>query len=380
VTEIRMPRLNTNDDGYILVEWLAADGDLVDADQAVAAVETSKASQDLLSDEAGVLHVIASPGHNYPPGALLASITPPGSPAAHVSAPPAHESPIRPDDSPDPIITAPAARLLQELGIDREQVATLGRRVVREADVEKLRVASQPDSGGDIVLGAVQQAVARAVMQSHAAIPAAYAVIKVNVGAALEAGRRIGRQMQIPIGVAELLIASLGRAFDAHRPLFATPANATSLHHAHTANVGITFDLGRGLFVPVIREVDRIELSEIVKCFAALRETALSGTFRERDLQGGNILVTLHSEPDLVLAIPIVFPGQLCALALTAPHRELVEDSDGTISRRTIVHVGISYDHRFVNGRDATLFLRAMKQTLENPDTLSSPDVARLCD
>lgn len=128
----------------------------------------------------------------------------------------------------------------------------------------------------------------------------------------------------------------------------------------------MTVDVGRGLFIPVVRDVGDRPLSEIAGDLAGFRRTALTGSFRESDLQGGNITLTLHTHDGIVHAVPIVFPGQTCALSLTAPRPEVVPDGSGFAVRKTAA-IGLAYDHRFVNGRDAAEFLGELRSALESP-------------
>ena len=69
----------------------------------------------------------------------------------------------------------------------------------------------------------------------------------------------------------------------------------------------------------------------------------------------------------VTLAIPIVYPGQTCAVAVTAPRPELYLDDDGRPATRTVTQVGLAYDHRVINGREAAQFLAALARTLQNP-------------
>ena len=96
----------------------------------------------------------------------------------------------------------------------------------------------------------------------------------------------------------------------------------------------------------------------------------MSGSFRERELTGGNIVVALHNDRDVLAAIPFVFPGMICAVSLAGPREELVLDEDGTVRARTVANLGLAYDHRFVNGRDAAMFLQHVKDLVEAPGKL----------
>jgi 2-oxoglutarate dehydrogenase E2 component (dihydrolipoamide succinyltransferase) len=97
------------------------------------------------------------------------------------------------------------------------------------------------------------------------------------------------------------------------------------------------------------------------------RLAATEGDFREKDITGANIAVTLHTDADadVVLAIPFIFPGTVCALAITSPQRELVLGEDGAVTTRTVANIGLAYDQRLINGRDASRFLTALRIELK---------------
>ncbi len=129
----------------------------------------------------------------------------------------------------------------------------------------------------------------------------------------------------------------------------------------------MTIDVGRGLFVPVIRDTDQLDLAGIAAALMNFRVRAMRRTMTDDDLNGGCITLTLHLEPGVVLARPVVFPGQTCALSLCAQQRELRLDSAGQVTCHEYFHLGIAYDHRVINGADAIRFLAAIRDELESP-------------
>ena len=131
---------------------------------------------------------------------------------------------------------------------------------------------------------------------------------------------------------------------------------------AEAPRVGVTFDMGQGLYVPVVHDTG--SLREIADTLMRYRLAATEGDFRERDLTGANIAITLHTDADVILAIPFVFPGTVCALAITSPQPEVVLGEDGAVTTRTVANIGLAYDHRLINGRDAALFLAALRMEL----------------
>ncbi|MGC5011545.1 2-oxo acid dehydrogenase subunit E2 [Streptosporangium sp. DT93] len=428
MADIRVPKLNDNDTEYLVVAWLVGDGKPVAAGEPIAVLETSKAADELEAPEAGHLHHAAALDTWIAPGALLARVTaeadPPPAPATGATPGPTSGAspvpvpgtssaafpggaaePVTPGASPgtpsraphgapggaaggqigepvgtagrkdaqavEPVVTDPARAAMGELGVSDDEVASLGLAVVRRADVEALaarRTAEAtpeaPEGGaeeGTHRLSRVQRAVARAVTVSHGTIPAAYTAVRFDVGPLLERARELTREVRRPVGLAELFVQAVA-ALHPSFPLFFSSLDGDRVRPADAPRVGVTFDMGEGLYVPVVHDTG--SLKAIAATLMRYRLAAVEGDFRERDLTGATIAVTLHTEADVVLAIPFVFPGTVCALAITSPQREPAFAEDGTVTSRTVACIGLAYDHRIINGRDAALFLAALRMEL----------------
>ncbi|MFI6455434.1 2-oxo acid dehydrogenase subunit E2 [Streptosporangium amethystogenes] len=388
MTEVRVPKLNNNDASYLLVEWEAKDGQAVRAGEPLAVLETSKAAEELTAERDGTLRHLLQVGAECSPGQVIARLLPDGE---------------APGDDPAPaetgagqeeiVITAPARQAMAEYGISMDQVRALGRKVVRRADlvpphtprgrtggavsgtlppIEPMRgpvplIPPLEDDSRLIEPSRAQRRTAEVVERSHREIPASFTVMRVDVTDALPFARAETKRLRALIGLPELLVQATGRLLDRFPLFFATPVDGRRARRATTAEVGVTVDVGGGMYVPVVRDAGRRPLDEIARDLAGFRKTALSGTFRERDLVGGNIMLTLHTDTSVITAIPIVFPGQICALSLGAPRPEVVETREGTFVTRKVISLGLAYDHRFVNGRDAAEFLGALRSALEKP-------------
>jgi 2-oxoglutarate dehydrogenase E2 component (dihydrolipoamide succinyltransferase) len=354
VSDILVPKLSNNDTEYILVEWAVEDGKPVRSGDPVATLETSKAAEELVAEADGYIRHLVEAGAFVAPGQPIATLSsgrpqpPPDPEPAKVSAP----------DEADVIITAPAQALLDELGIPRARAYEIGIRVVRRADVEALADAPRTQP-----LSRVQQAVGRAVSTSHSTIPAAYTAVKMDVGRALAHAAELTRQVKRPIGLAEIFVGAVAGLHERF-PLFFAALDGDRARLSSSAHVGVTVDLGNGLYVPVVRDAAALGMKELATRLMEFRLAAMEARFRPEDLDGANIAITLHTDPDVCLAIPFVFPGQVCALAVTAPQPELVLDAAGAVAARTVANIGLAYDHRLINGRDAAAFLNALKEDL----------------
>ncbi|GAA4081587.1 2-oxo acid dehydrogenase subunit E2 [Nonomuraea soli] len=349
MTDILVPKLNSNDTAYLVVAWLAADGRAVRAGEAIVELETSKTVEELTAEHDGVLRHALAEGAECAPGQVIARLSLGEEPAPGVASPAAAEG----ERAATVVITRPAQALMAERGITLEEVHALGKKVVTTDDLD-------PDL---IHLSRTQRRVAAVVEESHAAIPAAFTAMRVDVTDALSHARVLSRRDRVLIGVPELVVKAAGSLVEKFPLCFATPVSGRSARRAGAAHVGVTVDLGNGMFVPVLRDATGRPTAELAADLARYRRTALNGTFTEADLSGANILLALHPDDGVILATPIVYPGHTCALSLTAPRQE----TDG----RRVVTLGLAYDHRFLNGRDAAAFLGALAAALRAPITLS---------
>jgi 2-oxoglutarate dehydrogenase E2 component (dihydrolipoamide succinyltransferase) len=249
--EVTVPKLNSNDVSYVLTEWYYADGDLVPPGAAVAAIETSKAAEELACDGGGVLQRQTAAMQECHPSEVIARLfrdeTERQEFLAAVSTGPSLTAPV------DFTITEPARRLIEEHGIDPAVLATIGRKVIGRADVEQLLdgqvIAEEPRSH---VPTRGKRAVAEMVTTAHQTIPAAYAVVSIAVDAALQMLRRYSDRERITVRLPELLICTIGQLVVRYPLFFATIHNDGRATLATEARIGVTIDVGRGLSMPVI--------------------------------------------------------------------------------------------------------------------------------
>ncbi|GAA4929245.1 2-oxo acid dehydrogenase subunit E2 [Actinoplanes utahensis] len=382
MTDITVPKLNNNDVTYILVEWLIAGGEPVTAETVVAVVEGSKAAEELVAGASGVLHHMAEPGSEHPVGAVIGRVFPADRDRRrHLSAEPAgaSDTTVTGPSPSESLITEPARALAATLGVDLARLQGLGVPVVRRADVRRLAApesgtAGPPDEATrsgereDLTLPRSQLGVADSVTRSHAEIPAAFTVVRVDVGAGLAYALAATRRLHVLVGLPELLLEALGAVAADFPVCFATPHGPATMRRATGIHVAVTVDVGAGLYLPVVRDCDRRPLRELAAELMRLRRLAMRARFRAADLTGGAIVVSLNTDADVVLTQPIVAPGMVCAVSLGGVHSEAVLDPvTGAVRERRTVMLGAAYDHRYVNGGDAVRFLKAVKSRLENP-------------
>ncbi|MDD5034886.1 MAG: 2-oxoglutarate dehydrogenase complex dihydrolipoyllysine-residue succinyltransferase [Methylococcaceae bacterium] len=131
-------------------------------------------------------------------------------------------------------------------------------------------------------------------------------------------------------------------------------------------DIGIAVSTDRGLVVPVLRDADKLDFGSIEKAVLEFSRKARDGKLSFEDLSGGTFSITNGGIYGSMLSTPILNPPQSGILGMHAiKERPVVEN--GQIVIRPMIYLAFSYDHRLIDGRDAVLFLYAIKELLEDP-------------
>ncbi|PSK67050.1 Acetoin:2,6-dichlorophenolindophenol oxidoreductase subunit beta [Micromonospora sp. MH33] len=313
---VSVPKLNNNDDSYVLLEWLVPAGATVEIGQVIAAVETSKAIEELAATHAGVLRQDLAAGADCVPGSTIGYILSAG--AFPAAAPPVAEPSV---------VTQPA-------------------------------LPGRP-------LPPSQRRIADVVATSHREIPVAFTAVRVDVTVALAYARRAADETGADVSLTEVVIAAVARLHEQFPALYAQLTGDGRVIEAAQPSVGLTVDVGTGLFLPVIRDAAKLDLGDLADTVVELRMKALRNRLREDDMAGMNFLVALNNTPGVIYAQPIIPPGVTCALSVPDVHREVVLDVGGEVRERMMADLGLAYDHRLVNGAQAGAYLAALSVALQ---------------
>ena len=367
--EITVPTLNSNDASYVLTAWHYADGEAVPAGAEIAVVETSKAAEELTSEGGGVLQHRVAEAQECRPGEVIGRLFPDEQQRLRFLA--ADTGPRPSSPVTQLVITEPARLLIDRYGVDAAALDAIGKTVIGRADVQKLidrsAVAETPAPAGPRRIHRLtrsQLAVAEVVTTSHRTIPAAYAAVLMNVDDALEVLRAYSENARRPARLPELLIRGVAGLIDRFPLFFASALDDGTAALADEARIAVTIDVGRGLYLPVVDAAAAKSLPGIADSLAAYRGKARQEQFTAADLADATIGVSLPAG-DVLFVQPIVPPGLSCMVALGATHT--LPYPDGL---RRVAYLGLSYDHRLINGRDAAQFLGALKSAVESPEQL----------
>jgi 2-oxoglutarate dehydrogenase E2 component (dihydrolipoamide succinyltransferase) len=134
-------------------------------------------------------------------------------------------------------------------------------------------------------------------------------------------------------------------------------------------DIGIAIGGGKGLVVPVLRNVERMSFADIEQTIGEFARQAQENRLQPSDLMGGTFTISNGGIYGSLLSTPIVNPPQSGILGLHAiQERPVAENGQAVV--RPMMYVALTYDHRIVDGREAVGFLRTIKDVIEDPSRL----------
>ena len=398
--EIKVPDLGDGATGKIN-EILVKEGDVVTKDTVIASINLDKADAELPADADGIIvKIVAKVGDEVKKGDLVAIIsvnseqrTANSTVAApvltSVASAPTPEQSNNPtiQQSNNPKRTTPLARALaRELGIDLATVTTKGTYVSKLDVVEAYAKKQARSSGGG---GFAQKALpdfskygtirrekmsrigeltAENLSYAWSTIPHAWILEKVDL-TDIEAKRQQHKDVIKAKGASLTITAILAKAVA--KTLLEFPAFNSScdmdnkeIIYKDFVNMGIAVDTPNGLLVPVIMDCDKKSIFEIAQALGTVSADAKKGKLN--DIKAATFTISNVGGIGGSGILPIVNPPQVGILGVTGSNIEAVWN--GTeFKPRLMMQMTIGFDHRVINGADATRFLQGVKQKLEDP-------------
>lgn len=134
-------------------------------------------------------------------------------------------------------------------------------------------------------------------------------------------------------------------------------------------DVGIAASSPRGLVVPVLRDVDKLSFADVEKNIGAYGAKAKSGKLSMEELTGGTFTISNGGTFGSMLSTPIVNPPQSAILGMHRIEQRPIAEN-GEVVIRPMMYLALTYDHRIIDGAQSVLFLRTIKECLEDPARL----------
>ena len=417
-TVITMPALGESVSEGTVTRWLKNIGDSVAVDEALLEVSTDKVDTEIPSPVAGTLLAIdVAVDSTVPVGARLGLIgtsgtAPVAAPAAPkpapvvaapvVSAPvvsaPAPVAPAAPLTQPvDAYVTPLVRKLANELGINLANVkgTGIGGRIRRE-DIEVLSkpaaptysapapaaaassaarpapVAVSPLRGTTVTMSRLRKVIAARMVESLQVSAQLTTVVEVDVTKISRLREKAKASFEAREGVKlsylPFFAVAVCEALKQH-PVLNSSVEGDQITYHGTEHLGIAVDTERGLLVPVIANAGDLNMGGIARKISDLAARTRDNKVTPDELGGGTFTLTNTGSRGALFDTPIINQPQVAILGLGAVvKRPMVvrgEDGGETIAIRSMVYLGLSYDHRVVDGADAARFLVTLKERLE---------------
>ena len=369
-----------------IIAWHVAPGDQVRINQVIAEVETAKATVELPSPYAGtVLELHHSSGSTVAVGAPIITVELAG------TAPPPKKievlvgygpdtgrqnrrrprRTVQPDTAPEKtnVLAAPPVRkLAKELGVDLATVRSANGRISRADVLAAATPTARPAGDERIPVRGIRKATAAAMARSAFTAPQATVYRDVDVTEALgllDGLRALPDFAEVKLTPLVLVARAVLLALARHRTLNAQWAETEIVAFAEV-NLGIAVAIPGGLVVPNLKRAGRLSFAELAVALTGLVSTARTGAATPTDLTGGTFTITNIGVFGVDSGSPIVNPGEAAILSVGEIHQRPWV-LDGELAVRSVVTLGLSFDHRIVDGEQGARFLAEVAGILADP-------------
>jgi 2-oxoglutarate dehydrogenase E2 component (dihydrolipoamide succinyltransferase) len=149
-------------------------------------------------------------------------------------------------------------------------------------------------------------------------------------------------------------------------PIINASVDGNDIVYHEYYDIGVAVSTERGLMVPIVRDADNKTFAQIEKEIGDYARRAREGQIAIEDLTGGTFTITNGGVFGSLMSTPIVNAPQSAILGMhKIQDRPMVVN--GQIAIRPMMYLAVTYDHRIIDGREAVLFLVAVKEALEDP-------------
>ncbi|QZT39000.1 2-oxoglutarate dehydrogenase complex dihydrolipoyllysine-residue succinyltransferase [Halosquirtibacter xylanolyticus] len=383
--------------------WLVEDQQYVEQNQALAEIESDKATLELVADVAGKIHIFAKEGETVMVGSKVAdidteAIAPEGDVSPKEEVAEVKEVPLTPkEENKAPQkrevkpehehikVTPSAQAVIEENGLHLEEVLA-GMARIQKKDVmqvidtplqstlkENIK-SSIPKEDEVIPMSALRKKLSQRLVSVKNETAMLTTFNEINLHKVMEIRKQYQGAFQkkhgIKLGFMSLFTKAVSEALK-HHPMVGASIDGDQIivHHRH--HISIAVQTPKGLMVPVVRDVDQKSIPEVEAEIKDLATRARNKKITLDEMEGGIFTITNGGTFGSMMSTPIINPPQSAILGMhNILERPIAED--GKVVIRPMMYVALSYDHRIIDGKDSVGFLVKVKQLLEEPSLLLS--------
>ena len=385
ILEMKVPSPGESITEVEIATWLVEDGDYVEKDQAIAEVDSDKATLELPAEEAGIVTLKAEEGDAVAVGAVVCLIDtsaakPEG--AAVTTEAPKEEKKVEIKATPKAATYAtgtasPAAKkVLAEKGMDASTIKGTGKdgRITKDDAVKAVpSMGTQPANGSRGTSRKKMSMLRRKVAERLVAVKSETAMLttfnEVNMQPIFDLRKDFKEDFKarhgVGLGFMSFFTLAVVRALKLYPDVNSMIDGDFQIKNDFQ-DISIAVSGPKGLMVPVIRNAEDLSFRGVESEVKRLAIRARDGQITIDEMTGGTFTITNGGVFGSMLSTPILNPPQSGILGM----HNIVERPvaiNGKVQIRPIMYVALSYDHRIIDGRESVGFLVAVKEALENP-------------
>lgn len=396
--EMKVPSPGESISEVEIATWLVSDGDYVEKDQAIAEVDSDKATLELPAEESGIITLKAAEGDVVKVGQVVCLIDtsaarPAGAPAvapAAAEAPKAEAPAAAPN--PEPVKAASyaagsaspaAAKMLKENNINAAAIKASGKdgRITKQDVIAAMSAGFSTEAtqgwGGTREQSREKMSMLRrkiaerlVSVKNETAMLTTFNEVDMKPIMDIRAKYKdaFAKHHEVNLGFMSFFTKAVTEALKLFPAVNAQIDGNEMIFHDY-ADIGIAVSSPKGLMVPVVRNAEQMSLADIEREIKRLAIKARDGKITPEDMTGGTFTITNGGVFGSMLSTPIINPPQSAILGM----HNVVERPvaiNGKVEIRPIMYVALSYDHRIIDGKESVGFLVKVKEMLENPERM----------
>jgi 2-oxoglutarate dehydrogenase E2 component (dihydrolipoamide succinyltransferase) len=395
ILEMKVPSPGESITEVEIATWLVKDGDYVEKDQAIAEVDSDKATLELPAEASGIITLKAEEGDAVAVGAVVCLIdTSASAPSAKSEDKPAEAKPAdapkaeapkpqAPSPAPAPSYAAqtpsPAARkVLEEKQINPSEIQGTGKggRITKEDAVNATPSMGTPTGGNRgserSKLSMLRRKVAERLVsaKNETAMLTTFNEVDMSAIYALrnEYKDAFKNKHNVGLGFMSFFTKAVTRALQLYPDVNSMIDGDYKVAYDF-CDISVAVSGPKGLMVPVMRNAETLSFRGVEAEIKRLAIRARDGQITVDEMTGGTFTISNGGVFGSMLSTPIINPPQSGILGMhNIVERPIVKN--GQIVIAPIMFVALSYDHRIIDGRESVGFLVAVKEALENPTEL----------
>ena len=400
ILEMKVPSPGESITEVEIAEWLVQDGDYVEKDQAIAEVDSDKATLELPAEASGTITLKAEEGDAVAVGQVVCLIDtdaakPEGSGSekkeeSKAAEPKAEEKKAEPVAEKSTYATgsaSPAAKkILAEKGMEASQVTGTGKdgRVTKE-DAINAKVSMGTPTGGTrgesrSKLSMLRRKVAERLVSAKNETAMLTTFNEANMTPIFELRNQYKEEFKskhgVGLGFMSFFTLACVRALEMY-PAVNSMIDEKEMVSYDFCDISIAVSGPKGLMVPVIRNAENLTFRGVEAEVKRLAIRARDGQITVDEMTGGTFTISNGGVFGSMLSTPIINPPQSAILGM----HNIIERPiavDGKVEIHPMMYLALSYDHRIIDGKESVGFLVAVKEALENPvEFLMNGDVKK---